>query len=109
MRREARGSRRAGRESHERSLSRPEILHLATPGLERPRPPTSQACGLERGVITTTVTPSRRIIAEGRSRPRGDVPPRGSGPAEYDIGQVLATRDVMKKWISAAIIFLSAL
>ena len=37
------------------ALSRPEILHLATPGLARPRPPTSQACGLERGVITTTV------------------------------------------------------
>jgi len=29
--------------------------------------------------------------------------------AEYDIGQVLATRDAMKKWISAAIIFPSAL
>jgi len=29
--------------------------------------------------------------------------------AEYDIGQVLATRDAMKKWISAAMIFLSTL
>jgi len=53
--------------------------------------------------------PQRSALVEGRSRPRGDGPPRGNGPAEYDIGQVLATRDAMKKWISAAIIFPSAL
>src|SRR5713101_8787388 len=105
MRREARGNRRAGRESHEKE---PIPTRDPSPGNPRPREAaSSNQPSLWAGTRSNynNCPPSRRIIAEGRSRPRGDVPPRGSGPAEYDIGQVLATRDVMKKWISAAIIF----